>query len=31
LGLDWDTFKLGDGEDQVEGCAELMAFQNFLV
>jgi DNA modification methylase len=31
LGLEWDTFKLEEGDEQVEGRAELMAFQNFLV
>jgi site-specific DNA-methyltransferase (adenine-specific) len=30
LGLDWDSFKL-ENEDEVEGQAELLAFQNFLV
>ena len=31
LGLDWDTFKPSESEEDVEGRAELLAFQNFRV
>lgn len=31
LGLEWDSFKREEGEEQVEGRTELLAFQNFLV
>jgi hypothetical protein len=31
LGLEWDTFKPAEGEEGLEGLAELLAFQNFLV
>jgi DNA modification methylase len=31
LGLDWDTFKPSESEENIEGRAELLAFQNFLV